>query len=80
MVPTVARRLLLADAILAVPAVGYAQEAMLTGTVADSTGGVLPGVTITALLEATGTGALLRFRTTMATTDGSTCRGRRGGG
>ena len=27
---------------------------MFTGTVADSTGGVLPGVTITALLEATG--------------------------
>ena len=54
MVPSIVRRLLLAAAILAVPAVGYAQEAVFTGTVADSTGGVLPGVTITALLEATG--------------------------
>ena len=54
MVPRIVRRLLLAAAILAVPAVGYAQEAVFTGTVADSTGGVLPGVTITALLEATG--------------------------
>lgn len=39
---------------LASPAVGYAQEAVLTGTVTDSTGGVLPGVTVTAVLEATG--------------------------
>src|SRR3970040_185209 len=54
MVPSVVRRLFLAAAILAVPGVGYAQEAVFTGTVADSTGGVLPGVTITALLEATG--------------------------
>ena len=50
----VSRRFLLAAAILIVPVVGYAQEAVFTGTVADSTGGVLPGVTITALLEATG--------------------------
>ena len=54
MIPKVARRLLLAAAILVVPGSGYAQEAVFTGTVADSTGGVLPGVTITALLEATG--------------------------
>ena len=47
-------RLLLAATILVVPGVGYAQEAVLTGTVADSTGGILPGVTVTALLEATG--------------------------
>ena len=33
--------------LLALPATGYAQEAVLTGTVTDSTGGVLPGVTVT---------------------------------
>ncbi|MSO82908.1 MAG: TonB-dependent receptor [Acidobacteria bacterium] len=48
------RRVLLASAMLALPVVGYAQEAVLTGTVSDSTGGVLPGVTVTAVLEATG--------------------------
>jgi hypothetical protein len=36
------------------PATGYAQEAVLSGTVADTTGGVLPGVTITATHVATG--------------------------
>ena len=41
-------------AILALPAAAYAQEASLTGTVTDSTGGVLPGVTVRALHEATG--------------------------
>jgi hypothetical protein len=41
-------------AILATPAVGYAQEATVTGTVTDSTGGVLPGVTIKAVNEASG--------------------------
>lgn len=51
---TVVRRFLLACAILALPAVASAQEAVLTGTVTDSTGGVLPGVTVTAVLEATG--------------------------
>ena len=40
--------------ILALPVVGYAQEAVLSGTVTDSTGAVLPGVTVRALLEATG--------------------------
>jgi hypothetical protein len=39
---------------LALPMIGYAQEATLNGTVTDSTGGVLPGVTVTALHEATG--------------------------
>ena len=33
---------------LAVPAASFAQEATVTGTVTDSTGGVLPGVTVTA--------------------------------
>src|SRR5437867_8167748 len=41
-------------AMLAVPAIGYAQEATLSGTITDSTGGVLPGVTVTAVHEATG--------------------------
>ena len=41
-------------ALIALPAVGYAQEAALTGTVADSSGGVLPGVTVVAVHEATG--------------------------
>lgn len=54
MVPRVVARLLLAATILVVPGLAYAQEAVLTGTVADSTGGVLPGVTITALLGSDG--------------------------
>src|SRR5258705_13455323 len=42
-------------AILALPVVGFAQtEAIITGVVADSSGGVLPGVTVTAVHEATG--------------------------
>ena len=36
------------------PLAAYAQEATLSGTVTDSTGGVLPGVTITATHTATG--------------------------
>jgi hypothetical protein len=48
------RRLLLILGLLAIPATGYAQEAVLTGTVTDSTGGVLPGVTVTAVNDATG--------------------------
>ncbi len=47
-------RVLLALVILALPAASYAQEAVLTGTITDSTGGVLPGVTVTATHEATG--------------------------
>ncbi|MBI4886091.1 MAG: TonB-dependent receptor [Acidobacteria bacterium] len=40
--------------IVGYPAAGLAQEAALTGTVTDTTGGVLPGVTVTAVHEATG--------------------------
>ena len=41
-------------ALLVMPVAGYAQEAALAGSVSDSTGGVLPGVTVTATHEATG--------------------------
>src|SRR6266566_8455220 len=51
---SVVGRLVLLGAILMLPARLFAQEATLTGTVSDSTGGVLPGVTITALHQATG--------------------------
>ena len=44
----------LACMVLLMPAFGYGQEATFTGTATDSTGGVLPGVTITAVHEATG--------------------------
>jgi hypothetical protein len=49
---------------LAVPATVLAQEAAVSGTVTDATGGVLPGVTITAVHEATG-------NTFTATSDGT---------
>jgi hypothetical protein len=48
------KRVFVALMLLAMPTAGYAQEAVLTGTVTDSTGAVLPGVTVTALNEATG--------------------------
>ena len=54
MIRRLARRLVCAAAFLVLPAMGYAQEAVLTGTVSDSTGGVLPGVTVTAVHAATG--------------------------
>ena len=50
--------------VLVLPVTGYAQDATLNGTVTDSTGGVLPGVTITATNEETG-------NTFVAITDGS---------
>src|SRR4029453_9084338 len=46
--------LLVIGEILALPVAGYAQEAVVSGTVTDSTGAVLPGVTVTALHEASG--------------------------
>ena len=52
--PHLGRRVILLCALLAVPSVARAQEAAITGTVTDSTGAVLPGVTVTAVLEATG--------------------------
>src|SRR5215813_9295743 len=40
--------LLVLGMIVALPASGYAQDSVMTGTVTDSTGAVLPGVTVTA--------------------------------
>ncbi len=40
--------------LLAWPVSGFAQEATLSGTITDSTGGVLPGVTVTAKHTSTG--------------------------
>ena len=54
MIGRVLRRALLVAMFIALPALGHAQEAVLTGTVTDSTGGVLPGVTVIAVHEATG--------------------------
>jgi hypothetical protein len=48
------RRVLLIAAIIAMPMPVLAQEAVLTGTVSDSTGAVLPGVTVTVVHEASG--------------------------
>src|SRR5882672_5579261 len=50
----IARRLIAIMAILALPVIAHAQEATLGGTVTDTTGGVLPGVTVTAVHEASG--------------------------
>jgi hypothetical protein len=42
-------------AILLLPGVGFAQEATIGGTITDSTRGVLPGVVVRAVHDATGT-------------------------
>ncbi len=47
-------RSIVVAAILVLPAAGYAQEAVLSGTITDSTGAVLPGVTLKAVHEASG--------------------------
>ena len=47
--------LMVVGALFALPLVAHAQDATLTGTVRDNTGGVLPGVTVTATHEAAGT-------------------------
>ena len=54
MIRSVARRMLLIGVVLLLPVAVFAQEAVLTGTVTDSTGAVLPGVTVTASNDATG--------------------------
>jgi hypothetical protein len=46
--------LVAAVAILGLPALGLAQEATISGTVTDSTSGVLPGVAVRAVHQATG--------------------------
>ena len=48
------RRVLLLAVVLLSPVAVFAQEAVLTGTVTDSSGAVLPGVTVTAINETTG--------------------------
>ena len=48
------KRLLLALLALSISLATYAQEATLNGTVTDSTGSVLPGVTVEAVHEAAG--------------------------
>ena len=60
----VVRRLLVMGILLALPAGAAAQEAAIAGVVEDSTGAVLPGVTVTAVHETTG-------NTFVAVTDGS---------
>ena len=47
-------RFLIVLGVFMLPVASYAQEATLSGTITDSTGGVLPGVTVTAVHEATG--------------------------
>ena len=41
--------------LLALPLVAHVQDSTVTGNVRDNTGGVLPGVTVTATNEAQGT-------------------------
>jgi hypothetical protein len=50
----IVQRLILVGLVSALPAAGYAQEAIVIGTVTDTTGGVLPGVTVVAVHSATG--------------------------
>src|SRR5258706_12659682 len=49
-----ARRSCLAIVLLVFPVCAYAQDAVITGTITDATGGVLPGVTVTAVNDASG--------------------------
>ncbi len=54
MISRLVGRLLVGAILLSLPAAALAQEATLTGTVTDATGGVLPGVTVTAVNTETG--------------------------
>ena len=54
MQPRSFRPLAVMAAMLWLPMTAFAQEAALSGTVTDSTGGVLPGVVVRAVLEETG--------------------------
>jgi hypothetical protein len=51
---TVVKRLLLLTVLLTLPVSAAAQEATITGVITDTTGGVLPGVTVRAVNDATG--------------------------
>jgi len=51
---SIATRAMLAFGILMLAASAHAQDAIVTGAVTDPTGGVLPGVTVTATHEASG--------------------------
>ncbi|PYR63954.1 MAG: hypothetical protein DMF88_24195, partial [Acidobacteria bacterium] len=46
---------MIALSFLLLPTIGFAQDATIAGTVKDSTAGVLPGVAVRAVHEATGT-------------------------
>src|SRR6266550_6605459 len=48
------KHVLILCALVALPTLAFAQEAVLTGTITDATGGVLPGVTVQAVSEASG--------------------------
>jgi Carboxypeptidase regulatory-like domain len=50
----VIKRSIVIGSILVLPVTAYAQEAVVSGIVTDATGGVLPGVTVTAVHEASG--------------------------
>jgi len=50
----IVRGLLVVGALSTFPAIGHAQDASLSGTVTDTTGAVVLGVTVTAVNEASG--------------------------
>src|ERR1700730_5236556 len=52
--PRIIRALIAVGMIGVLPVTGRAQDAAVSGTVTDSTGGVLPGVTVTGVHEASG--------------------------
>ena len=54
MIAKIVRRLAVLGILVSTAGSAYAQEAILSGVITDTTGGVLPGVTVTALHEATG--------------------------